>query len=134
MSAYRILLVEDDIWLAELYKDILETEESCEVLHASNAEEALNLLDENDDVRLIILDMILAHHNGIEFLHEVASHSDLNVLPVIVLSSVYKHDFAMSDQRWGQYGVKEYLYKPITKPADLIAAVKKQLARSFVAV
>lgn len=125
---YKILLVEDDAWLADLYKDILATDANVNVVVASNSADALAQLDAHSDVDLVLLDMFLPDHNGIEFLHEMASYSDINHLPVIILSSVYQHDFAMSDERWRHYGVVNYLYKPRTKPADLLAAVKKQLS------
>ena len=125
--SYKILLVEDDAWLGELYSDILQTENNTTVIRAISADQALDHLDKNEDVDLIILDMFLPGHNGIEFLHEMASYSDINTLPVIILSSVYQHDFAMTEERWQHYGVKQYLYKPLTKPQDLLVAVKKQL-------
>lgn len=124
----KILLVEDDAWLAELYQSVLELDTRCKVLVAGTAEAALDTLDENPDTSLIVLDMFLPEHNGIEFLHEIASYTDLNTIPVIVLSSVYQHDFAMSDERWKQYGVVKYLYKPRTKPDDLLIEIKKQLS------
>ena len=125
---YKILLVEDDTWLSDLYKDVLSADPSTTVLVAPSAGDALSTLDSHADIDLILLDMFLPDHNGIEFLHEMASYSDINHLPVIVLSSVYQHDFATSDERWRHYGVVKYLYKPQTKPADLLAAVKKQLS------
>jgi DNA-binding response OmpR family regulator len=121
----NILIVEDDIWLAQLYKDALK-KESIEVILALTAAEALEQLD-GQLPDLLILDMFLPAHNGMELLHEVASHSDTAKIPVIVLSSAFKHDFGMSDLRWREYGVVEYLYKPVTKPAGLVACVKKQL-------
>lgn len=126
---HHILLVEDDQWLAQLYQDALTADASCAVLHAASAEAALDLLDKHSKIDLIILDMFLPGHNGIEFLHELASYSDINELPVIVLTSVTKNDFSMSQDRWQQYGVVQYLYKPETKPSDLLAAIKKQYAR-----
>ncbi len=124
-----ILLIEDDTWLLELYSDVL-TGADYEVLSAKNANEALDLLGEDHTISLIVLDMFLPSHNGIEFLHEIASYSDSNQLPVIVLSSVYQHDFAMNEERWKHYGVVEYLYKPTTKPKDFLVAVKKQLVKA----
>ena len=126
--SYKILLVEDDLWLAELYKDVLTGEANTAVVLASTADQALEQIDKNTDLNLILLDMFLPDHNGIEFLHELASYSDINHLPVIVLSSVYQHDFAMSEERWRHYGVVKYLYKPSTKPNDLLVAVKKELS------
>lgn len=126
--SYTVLLIEDDAWLSDLYKDVVQTDPSCKVEVARSAEGALNKLNKNSEINLIILDMFLPDHNGIEFLHEIASYSDINTLPVIVLSSVYQHDFAMSEARWRHYGVVQYLYKPKTKPQELLVAVKKQLS------
>lgn len=124
----KILLVEDDAWLAELYQTVLELDTNCKVLIAGTAAAALDTLDENPDTALIVLDMFLPEHNGIEFLHEIASYEDINSIPVIVLSSVYQHDFGMTDERWKHYGVVKYLYKPRTKPDDLLTEIKKQLS------
>jgi CheY-like chemotaxis protein len=124
----KILLVEDDAWLAELYQTVLQSEENCQVFMASSADTALETLDQHSDVNLIVLDMFLPEHNGIEFLHELASYTDINTIPVIVLSSVYKHDFGMNEERWKHYGVVKYLYKPSTKPKDLLVEIKKQLS------
>ncbi|MFO0970788.1 MAG: response regulator [Candidatus Saccharimonadales bacterium] len=125
---YTILLVEDDPWLAELYHDIVQKIPSCSVLTAASADAALTQLDTNKKIDLIILDMFLPQHNGIELLHELASYEDSGQIPVVILSNVSPHDFRMSQERWRQYGVQEYLDKSKTKPQDLVAAVKKQLA------
>ncbi len=124
----RILLVEDDDWLAELYQTVLEQTGAFQVTWARTAEAALTALDHHADIQLIVLDMFLPSHNGIEFLHEMGSYADINTVPVIVLSSVYQHDFAMSEDRWRHYGVVKYLYKPQIKPQDLVSTVKKQLS------
>lgn len=125
----KILLVEDDLWLAELYQGALQSA-GYEVLHSESAGGGLQLLDAHtDSVGLIVLDMFLPDHNGLEFLHEIASYSDCNTIPVLLLSSVSRADFSMPDERWRQYGVRQHLYKPTTKPQDLVVAVKKQLVR-----
>ncbi len=123
----KVLLIEDDVWLSQMYGDSLEND-GIKVVSATSAESGLEQLDSNDDIKMVILDMFLPAHSGIEFLHELASYSDINTLPVMILSSVSKRDFGMSDERWLHYGVVEYLYKPDTKPADLLIEVKKQLA------
>ncbi len=125
---YTILLVEDDIWLAELYKDVLEHMGGCTVLHATQAAAALDCIDTQPQIDLIILDMFLPQHNGVELLHELASYQDSFQIPVIILSSVSERDFGMSKERWRQYRVRACLDKAHTKPQDLLSVVKKQLA------
>lgn len=123
----QILLVEDDVWLAELYQDALQQGiVDSDVRVAATAEAALTAFEERHP-DIILLDMFLPGHNGIELLHELASYQDSNCLPIIILSSVPPRDFGLPPQRWHHYGVVEYLYKPETKPFELVAAVQKQL-------
>lgn len=117
-----ILLIEDDQWLADLYRDVLQAADFM-VHHAVSAEQGLAMLDEQKDIACIVLDMFLPSHNGIEFLHEYGSYVDIATIPVVVLSSILPEDIGMSEQRWRQYGVEQYLYKPTTKPALLVSTV-----------
>lgn len=126
-----VLLVEDDAWLSELYGKALERMEKIDVLYANSASSALKILDKGS-VDLLILDIFLDRHNGIELLHELSSYNDTRSTPVIILSAVSEHDFEMPIDRWEQYGVVKYLYKPSTKPADLIDAVENQLLQTEV--
>jgi len=119
----KVLLVEDDVWLSDLYADTL-SEHS--VIRAGTADEALELIDTNK-IDLIVLDMFLPDHNGVEFLHEIASYEDSADIPVIILSAVAKHDFGMSDERMKHYGIVEYLYKPEIKPKIVAERVKLHL-------
>lgn len=122
----KVLLVEDDLWLRELYGSALEKVVDIELHYADSADAALGVLD-NESIDLVVLDMFLGAHNGVEFLHEIASYQDTRQIPIVILSAVHQHDFGMQPDRWRHYGVTEYLYKPTTKPQQLIAAVSKQL-------
>lgn len=124
----KVLLVEDDVWLGELYGKSLEREADIEVLYAKSAGDALKVLDLNS-VDLIILDIFLGANNGIELLHELASYNDTKKIPVLILSAVSEYDFGMEKSRWEQYGVIDYLYKPNTKPADLNMNVKAYFSK-----
>lgn len=125
----HILLIEDDRWLAELYGSALEAGKLYNLTVVHSAADALAVFENKNQVDLIILDMLLPDHNGVELLHEVASHHDLNAIPTIILSSIFKHDFQMDEERWKQYGVIDYLYKPTTKPDDLLGRVKKHFSK-----
>lgn len=122
----HILLIEDDPWLRDLYGGGLDQLRDITVAYANSADSGLEVLDSNK-IDLVVLDIFLDAHNGIEFLHEVASYNDTQKIPVIILSAVLEHDFGMSPERWQEYGVVKYLYKPNTKPADLRSEVQKQL-------
>lgn len=125
MSQMNILLIEDDQWLAEMYSVVLEQQSGLVVQHASSATSGLDILD-SQLMDLVILDLFLPEHNGIELLHELSSFDEASRPPIIILSAVFEHELSLG-KRWQQYGVVEYLYKPHTKPDDLVAAVEKHL-------
>jgi len=126
----NVLLVEDDIWLSDLYVDALNG--AANVLRAQSAEEVLDFIDQHK-IDLIVLDMFLPGHNGVELLHELASYEDSVHIPVIVLSAVHQREFTLPKSRWHHYGVVEYLYKPEIKPRELVERVERHL-REFATV
>lgn len=120
----NILLVEDDRWLGDMYASALDAVGAITVHRASDAAGALEVLDATD-VDLLVLDIFLGEHTGVELLHEMMSYEDCNQIPVVVLSAVHEHNFGMSEERWQHYNVVKYLYKPQTTPAKLVATLQK---------
>lgn len=112
----HVLLIEDDLFLRELYLQALQ-KAGFIVQAAQDAQEGLDLLDEYG-ADLLVLDLMLPAHGGIEALHELQSHSDWQSIPVVVLSSVPRQRFVGADLT--QLGVKHYLYKPDTTPEQLV--------------
>ncbi len=129
MNRQKVLLVEDDVWLKELYSDAITKRESTELVLVSSAEEALDAIDSHK-IDLIVLDMFLPEHNGIELLHEIASYEDSSRIPVMVLSAVHERDFALKKERWHHYGIKKYLYKPAYKPGEVAEYIQEILTES----
>lgn len=120
----KILLVEDDKWLSQMYGDAFEGASNISVDVAANADEVFELLDKNK-YDLVLLDLFLPSHSGVELLHEIVSYEDTFQVPVMILSSVSPNETAMEKDRWVEYGVVDYLYKPKIKPDYLVAHVKK---------
>ena len=69
MSSPRILIVEDDASIRELYKEVLEGE-GFEVESCVNGKEALLSLAGQEDPCLILLDMMMPIMDGREFMAE----------------------------------------------------------------
>lgn len=118
----NILFVEDDVDVSTMYATQLLLEEN-DVVHARTAQEALDLLDE-DDFDLIILDMLLPGSNGIAVLQELRSYRDWRSIPVVVLSNVTPEDLEITEQHLEDLGVRDYLIKMETTPQDLAVCVK----------
>ena len=118
----RVLIVDDDEWLALQYKRILEAG-SCRVSVASNALDAIDAIDtKKPDV--IVLDMFMPGPNGIVLIHELQSHNDLARIPIILCSN----SAADLPTEMTKYGVRVILDKTTMHPEDVLVAIKKVLA------
>lgn len=123
----KVLLIEDNQWLREMYEDQIK-HEGYKVFGASSAQEGLDVLDNNEKIDLIILDIMLPGHNGIAALYELRSYEDWQHIPVVLLSALPPRDFDMHGEIWQHLGVKKYLYKPATKPTDLLNSIQTLLS------
>ncbi len=123
MPAGKVLLVDDDRWLAEL----LAAEVQTAGYTVQTAENTLDAIATIDDFRpdAIILDLFMPGPNGIVLLHELQSHSDLAKIPVVLCTNSAS-ELAASDLQ--AYGVKRLLDKTTMQPGDAVAAIKKVLA------
>ncbi len=120
----RVLLLEPDLWLAELYSRILR-EDDHKVILVSNAQGAVDWLDDNGPADVIILELLLGEHNGLEFINEIRSHHDWTTIPLVILTTVPPSQHVLSSEDWKRLGVVAYLYKPTTKMTDLIRTVRQ---------
>jgi DNA-binding response OmpR family regulator len=121
----KILLIEPDRLLAECYKKALRADGDHQVTACAGAQAGILAADQ---VRpdLIILELQLVEHSGIEFLYELRSYSDWQGIPIIVQSMVPEVEFSGSGEILkNELGVQEYLYKPATKLRDLISSVNR---------
>ncbi len=119
----KILLVEDDAWLAELEAEVLKSEgyEVAVVPHGLAAIDAVDTyLPE-----VIIVDMLLAGSTAIALLHELQSYHDTAQVPVIVCTNLAEQ-FSLEQLR--PYGVRRIIDKTTMHPSDLGVAVRAVLA------
>ena len=117
----QILLVEPDILLGETYRQAFE-HGGHTVFWGKTAQEGLHILDENA-VDLIISELQLAMHNGLEFLYELRTYNDWRDIPVIVLTHVPPISLQMTKALSSNLGVVAYHYKPLTKLQNLLQSI-----------
>ena len=119
MDKKRILIVEDDNFVAEVYLAKL-SEMGYETALAQNGEEGLAEL-KKEKVDLILLDILMPIMNGIEMLEEVKKNEEWKNIPVILLTNIGEKE---SIQKVREMGVKNYLIKSHFTPAEVIEKVE----------
>jgi len=95
----------------------------------SSAQDAIDSIDKSKP-KLIILELQLHVHNGIEFLHELRSYPDWQMIPIILLTLVPEHELGLSEDSKKQLNIVGYHYKPHTSLEQLVEFVNEELKRS----
>ncbi|HVJ48510.1 response regulator transcription factor [Desulfitobacterium sp.] len=116
----KILIIEDDLSIAELQKDYLEIA-GFEVLICTDGREGLTVLEAADNAFcLLILDIMLPGLDGLDILRQIKEDKDIPVL----LVSAKKEEI---DKIKGlSLGADDYITKPFS-PGELVARVKAHL-------
>lgn len=116
----KVLIIEDEVAIAELQKDYLEIndyEVTIEHDGAKGLEAALK-----DEFDLVILDLMLPGMDGYEICKNIRSKKDI---PIIIVSA--KKDDIDKVRGLG-LGADDYMTKPFS-PSELVARVKAHLSR-----
>ncbi len=124
MDKVKILVVDDEARMRKLVRDFL-VRKDYQVVEAADGQEALDVFFEQNDIKLVILDVMMPKMDGREVLKEIRTYSKV---PVIMLTA--KGD--EQDELEGfELGVDEYISKPFS-PKILVARVDALLRRSNV--
>lgn len=116
----KILIIEDEVAIADLEKDYLELSDfSVDIANTGADGLKKALADEYD---LIVLDLMLPEVDGFEICKKVREEKDIPILMV----SAKKDD--IDKIRGLGLGADDYLTKPFS-PSELVARVKAHLAR-----
>lgn len=116
----KILIIEDDIAIAEIEKDFLEIE-GFEVEICEDGTAGLKQA-RNENYDLILLDLMLPGISGIEICKAIRNERDIPILMVTA-----KTDEADKIRGLG-LGADDYISKPFS-PTELVARVKSNLAQ-----
>lgn len=113
----KVLVVDDEKVNLELLKEDLSYA-GYDVLCACNGEQALEVLENNDDVKLILLDRKMPVMDGMQFIKHQKSHDRFKDIPVIMQTGAALNE----EVREGiEAGVYYYLTKPYDE--DLLLAI-----------
>lgn len=102
----KLLFVEDEKDLIDIISDTLSKLDA-NFLTATNGVEALEIIEDNDDISIIITDINMPVMNGILMIKELKQRG--NKTPIVVMSAHTELEYINQAK---ELGVKEYLLKP----------------------
>lgn len=116
----NILIVEDDVFLADLYKTKF-TLEGFKVSAAYDGEKGLELAKKVEP-DVILLDLVLPKMSGFDVLREIKLDKKVRDVPVILLTNLSQK----SDVEKGlKLGADDYLIKAHFMPSEVVEKIKK---------
>ncbi|MEK6588392.1 MAG: response regulator [Chloroflexota bacterium] len=121
MAQKKVLVVDDEVSVTELFSMMLEMEGyAAQVVH--NVKDAIQVL-ERDSPDLILLDIMMPVASGLELCRHVRSTPALASIPIIILSAKSQ----LEEVKEGlEAGANLYLLKPVSKN-ELVEAVRKTI-------
>jgi len=118
----KILLVEDDPFLIEIYSTKLK-EAGFQVDTAEDGDTALRKVKENLP-ELMLLDVVLPNFNGWEILRKIKEDKEIKSVKVVILSNLGEKE---EIEKGINLGATKYLVKAHYTPSEVITEVKKIL-------
>lgn len=119
----KILLLEPDKVLADTYRQALLSAGHKVIMCATAQAAVLAADDFTPD--LVVMELQLTGHSGIEFLYEFRSYQDWLGIPVLIMTNVPAGEFDGSwDLLQRQLGIAAYHYKPLTSLRTLLRSVE----------
>lgn len=119
----KILLIEDDPFIREMYIAKIEQEKDYKVIEANNGELGLQKTEE-ENPNLILLDVVLPKMDGFSVLKQLKQNQKTKDIPVIILSNLgHKSDI----DKGFSLGAKEYIIKSHFTPSEILKKIKEIL-------
>jgi DNA-binding NtrC family response regulator len=122
MSIANVLLVDDEVSFVETFSERLELRDF-EISKAFSGEEALQVLDENSNIEIVILDVKMPGMDGIETLTVIKRKYPL--VEVMMLSGHADVTSAIDGMKQGAF---DYLMKPVDMD-QIISKVTEAVAK-----
>jgi two-component system chemotaxis sensor kinase CheA len=120
-----VLVVEDSLTIRELQRGILEAA-GYRVQTARDGRDALQHLDRDKEIGLVLTDVEMPEMDGIELTHAIRAHPSSSALPVVIVSSLGEED----DRKRGiDAGADAYIEKRSFDQHDLLETVERLVGR-----
>ncbi len=122
MAKNKILLIEDEAMLINMYKDKF-ARENLDISVANTVKEGIKKAQEIKP-NLILLDILLPHENGLEFLKQAKKNPEISSIPVVAFSN---YSDPSTQEEAIKLGAKEYIIKANYNPQETVEKIKEYL-------
>ncbi len=109
LEGRRILIVEDDVRNVYSLTNILEPRGAI-VEIARNGREALDMLEKNSGIDLVLMDVMMPEMDGLTATREIRKRSEWRKLPIIMLTAKAMRN---DQERCLEAGANDYMAKPL---------------------
>lgn len=124
----RILILDQDkLYVRSITSQLIKNGYSVDV--AFNAQSAIAKIDKVEP-DLILCEVLLTGHNGLEFMHELRSYPEWQGIPLIVLSRIDKLDIQITKKNMMDYGIIDVWYKPEVSMQSLLEKIERTLTNN----
>lgn len=116
----KILIVEDDPMLIEIYQKKFSQGGEFEVLVASTGTETeKKVFEEKPD--LVLLDLVLPEQDGFDVLRKIRADKSLNSIKIIVFSNLSQQE---EKQKAKELGADDFIVKSEFTPQQVVDKIK----------
>ncbi|WP_299310578.1 response regulator [uncultured Halomonas sp.] len=119
-----VLMVEDEEDIAFLIRFLLERH-GYAVRHAADGRQALEALDQGAPPDLVLLDVMLPYHDGLEVLERLRQRPAWQAAPVLMLTAKARETDVV---RALELGADDYVTKPF-QPDELLARLRRLMRK-----
>lgn len=123
-SQKKILLVEDDVFIGDIFETKLDAS-GFYVVKADNGKKAIKKLEEGLEPNLILLDLRMPELDGFGVLEKINANDNWKKFPVVVLTNFSGEDDV---EKCMSLGAKDYLVKSFFTPAEVLEKVEKHIS------
>ncbi|WP_043526389.1 response regulator transcription factor [Litchfieldella xinjiangensis] len=120
----RILMIEDEEDIAFLIRYLLERQ-GFMVEHAADGRQALERFESPEVPQLVLMDIMLPYHDGLELLEHLRHLAPWQEVPVLMLTAKTRESDIV---RALELGADDYVTKPF-QPEELLARIRRFMRR-----